>query len=117
MFIVEAEDGEDGSTLDADGEAVCGDFFDGGVCADVHEALGDDEVAGGGDGEVFGDAFDDAEEDCLPDFHGVKFSRGGWWCGGGWRARLKRRNGVGFVWIWGLNGGWVVRLWWGMLCE
>lgn len=61
MFVVEAEDGEDGSTLDANGEAVCGEFIDLRSGADVHESLGDNEVSGGGDREVFGDAFDEAE--------------------------------------------------------
>lgn len=100
VFVIESEDGEDGSTLDADGEAIGGEFpgFSGG--ADVHEALGDDQVAGGGDGKVFGNAFDDAEEDCLPEFHKVKFPAD---VGAGFSGRQGPRGGGGN----GGGGGWL----------
>ena len=61
---VEAEDGEDGADLDDDGEgfgAVGG--------GDAEDFLGEEDVAGGADGEVFGEAFDEADEDGLPPVH------------------------------------------------
>lgn len=76
VLPVKPEDGEDRAAPDADRETVGGEFIGLRGGADAHEALGDDEVAGGGDREVFGDAIDEAEEDGLPDFH--KFSAGCW---------------------------------------
>ena len=61
MFVIEPEDCEDSSALDTDGEAVCCEFIDFAKCADVHQPLGDDEVTRGGNGEIFCDAFDEAE--------------------------------------------------------
>ena len=69
VFVVKAEDGEDGPALDADGEGVSGDFVDFRKRAETHEALGDDKVPRRTDWEILGDAFDEAEEDGLPDFH------------------------------------------------
>jgi hypothetical protein len=40
-------------------------------------------VSGGGHGKIFGDAFDEAEKDGLPDFH--DWLRG-WWDEIGFRA-------------------------------
>ena len=74
MFVVEAEDGEDSTALDADGKGVGSDFVDFREGADAHEALGNDEMASRADGKVFGDAFDEAEDEGLPDFHGIRFS-------------------------------------------
>ena len=64
--VVEAEDGDDRAGLDADCVGVCG--F-GGVAGEAKGFLDEDEVSSGGDWEIFGDAFDEAKDDCLPPFH------------------------------------------------
>ncbi len=90
MLVVKAEDGKDGSPLDADGEGVGGVLAHGAGGANLHQALGDDEVAGGADRKVFSDAFDDAEEDCLPDFHARDSRLSGVDCR--WRSEKRARK-------------------------
>ena len=52
--VEEGDDGQDGAGLDDDVEEVA---------LAREPLLGDEEVAGGGDGKEFGDAFDDAEDE------------------------------------------------------
>jgi hypothetical protein len=69
-FVIESEHGEDRATLNADGESIRRHLVSVGLGADAHHLLGHEQVAGGADGKVFGDAFDHAEDECLPRFHG-----------------------------------------------
>ena len=67
--VIEPQHGEDRAALDADGEGVRRGLGLVSLGADAHQVLGDEQVAGRADRQVFGDAFDHAEEKCLPRFH------------------------------------------------
>ena len=61
------EDGRDGAHLDHGGEADDGVVVD----RDAHQALGDLQVAGGGDRKELGHSLHDAENDGLADADGA----------------------------------------------
>ena len=67
MFEIQAKHCGNRATLNANGKSISGFLF--AVEADAHQALGDNEVARGTDRKVFGDAFDDAQDQCLQNVH------------------------------------------------
>ena len=67
---VEPDHGEDRATLDDDVERVDRGFRVR-IPVKPQQAGGDDEMAGGGDRQVLGDAFHQAEDDCVENRHAV----------------------------------------------
>ena len=61
---IEANDCQDGPELDADCKGIGGIGF-----SDSEEPLGDENMSGGADGKIFGEAFDCSEDDGLPPVH------------------------------------------------
>ena len=87
----ESQHGEDGPPLDHDHEGVHGPL-DFGVLVESEHPLGEDQVPGGTDREVFGDALYEPEHDCIQDCHGrVRILPGG-----GVDRSLSTRNALAF---------------------